>query len=66
MMSLFPPRESIVVSSRLGMGNSRTFFYGVYSVVYISKDILCYGCALMDSVFRELIILLLLKQGTEN
>jgi hypothetical protein len=29
MTSLFPPRESLVVTSRLGTGNSRTFFYGV-------------------------------------
>ncbi len=28
MTSLFPPRESLVVTSRLGTGNSRTFFYG--------------------------------------
>ncbi len=30
MTSLFPSRESLVVTSRLGTGNSRTFFYGVY------------------------------------
>jgi hypothetical protein len=29
MTSLFQPRESLVVTSRLGTGNSRTFFYGV-------------------------------------
>jgi hypothetical protein len=29
MTSLFPPREGLVVTSRLGTGNSRTFFYGV-------------------------------------
>jgi hypothetical protein len=29
MTSLFPPRESLVVTSGLGTGNSRTFFYGV-------------------------------------
>ncbi len=29
MTSLFPPRESLVVTSRLGTANSRTFFYGV-------------------------------------
>ncbi len=29
MTSLFPPRESLVVTSRLGTGNSWTFFYGV-------------------------------------
>jgi hypothetical protein len=29
MTSLFPPRESLVVTSRLGTGNSRFFFYGV-------------------------------------
>ncbi len=28
MTSLFPPRETLVVTSRLGTGNSRTFFYG--------------------------------------
>ncbi len=33
MTSLFPPRESLVVTSRLGTGNSRTFFYGVASVL---------------------------------
>jgi hypothetical protein len=31
MTSLFPPRESLVVTSRLGTGNLRTFFYGVVS-----------------------------------
>ncbi len=31
MTSLFPPRESLVVTSRLGTGNSRSFFYGVGS-----------------------------------
>ncbi len=29
MTSLFPPKESLVVTSRLWTGNSRTFFYGV-------------------------------------
>ncbi len=29
MTSLFPPRESLVVTSRLGTGNSRAFLYGV-------------------------------------
>jgi hypothetical protein len=29
MTSLFPPRESLVVTSRLGTGNWRTFFYGI-------------------------------------
>jgi hypothetical protein len=29
MTSLFPPSESLVVASRLGTGNSRTFFYSV-------------------------------------
>ncbi len=34
MTSLFPPRESLVVTSRLGPGNSRNFFYGVlYSII---------------------------------
>jgi hypothetical protein len=36
MTSLFPPRESLVVTltSRLGTGNLRTFFYGVYVYLY--------------------------------
>ncbi len=29
MTSLFPPRESLVMTSRLGTGHSRTFFYSV-------------------------------------
>jgi hypothetical protein len=33
MTSLFPPRESLVVTSRLGTGNLRTFFYGVLLAV---------------------------------
>ncbi len=36
MTSLFPPRESLVVTSRLGTGNSRTFFT-VYTV-HCKKD----------------------------
>jgi hypothetical protein len=31
MTSLFPPRESLVVTSRLGTGNSPSFFYGAYT-----------------------------------
>jgi hypothetical protein len=34
MTSLFPPRESLVVTSRLGTGNSRTFFYCVSMVIW--------------------------------
>jgi hypothetical protein len=30
MTSLFPPRLSLIVTSRLGTGNLRTFFYGGY------------------------------------
>ncbi len=33
MTSLFPPRESLVVTSRLGTGNSRSFFYSVSSAL---------------------------------
>ncbi len=32
MTSLFPPRESLVLTSRLGTGKSRTFFYGAWLV----------------------------------
>jgi hypothetical protein len=46
MTSLFPPRESLVVTSRLGTGNSRTFFYSAAPsfcdnllVVKVIKDI---------------------------
>ncbi len=31
LTSLFPQRESLVVTSRLGTGKSRTLFYGLYS-----------------------------------
>jgi hypothetical protein len=40
MTSLFPPRESLLVTSRLGKGNSRTFFYGVQYNECISIRIL--------------------------
>jgi hypothetical protein len=36
MKSLFPPRESLVVTSRLGTGNSRTFF-----TVYLRRSHRC-------------------------
>jgi hypothetical protein len=32
--SLFPPRESLVVTSRLGTGNSRTFFLRCNDITY--------------------------------
>jgi hypothetical protein len=36
MTSLFPPRESVVVTSRMGTGNSRTFFLRcTYMVLHI-------------------------------
>jgi hypothetical protein len=35
MTSLFPPRESLVVTSRLGTGNSRTFFLRCVYNTYI-------------------------------
>jgi hypothetical protein len=35
MTSLFPPRESLVVTSRLGTVNSRTFFCGVLLYLYM-------------------------------
>ncbi len=38
MTSLFPPRESLVVTSRLGTGNSRSFFYGVQLVQSYRKQ----------------------------
>jgi hypothetical protein len=41
MTSLFPPRESLVVTSRLGTGNSRTFFYGArYNLLRCQRDYL--------------------------
>ncbi len=35
MTSLFPPRNSLVVTSQLGTGNSRIFFYGVMFCVLL-------------------------------
>ncbi len=37
MTSLFSPRESLVVTSRLGTGTSRSFFYGVFQHFWIPK-----------------------------
>jgi hypothetical protein len=39
MTSLFAPRESLVVTSRLGTGNSRTFFYGVWGEVFTNDPL---------------------------
>ncbi len=38
MTSLFPPRESLVVTSRLGTGNSRTFFLRCSWSPYVSQS----------------------------
>ncbi len=38
LTSFFPPRESLVVTSRLGTGNSRTFFYGVFTI-FCTNDV---------------------------
>jgi hypothetical protein len=43
MTSLFPPRESLVVTSRLGTGNSPTFFFTVY-MKHENKKRLCFLC----------------------
>ncbi len=37
MTSLFPTRESLVVTSQMGTGNSRTFFYGVIRSILSNK-----------------------------
>jgi hypothetical protein len=34
MTSFFPPRESLVVTSRLGTGNSRTIFFTVHALYH--------------------------------
>jgi hypothetical protein len=58
MTSLFPPRESLVVTSRLGTGNSRTFFFTVWSFKKVSKGLAYYYClrcfpdALMMLIFN--------------
>jgi hypothetical protein len=39
MTSLFPPRESLLVTSRLGTGNSRTFFLRCMLLTHLS-----FGC----------------------
>ncbi len=53
MTSLFPPRESLVVTSRLGTGNLRNFFYGVCTVwaavaASTSEILACELCPLHD------------------
>ncbi len=53
MTSLFPPRESLVVTSWLGTGNSRTFFYGVLDPkFYYRKLNITNGWKVNASVFR--------------
>ncbi len=42
MTSLFPPRESLVVTSRLGTGNSRTFFLRCTYAEFNGKKIIVY------------------------
>jgi hypothetical protein len=37
MTSLFPPRKSFVVTSRLGTGNSRTFFYSAGAITLLAE-----------------------------
>ncbi len=39
MTSLFPPRESLVVTSRLGTGNSRTFFLRCRSLLSVAVQL---------------------------
>ncbi len=60
MTSLFPPRESLVVTSRLGTGNSRSFFYGVdplflnrfyFLFLYFIRH--CFICRPSDSTVSE-------------
>ncbi len=45
--SLFPPRESLVVTSRLGTGNSRTFFCTVYCFLFFH----CFYTAFVQKSF---------------
>jgi hypothetical protein len=43
MTSFFPPRESLVVTSRLGTGNSRTFFLRCRNNPHSRSDLqMCY------------------------
>jgi hypothetical protein len=56
MTSLFPPRESLVVTSRLGTGNSRTFFtvYRTLSLFYSFLFRLVVVCAISFSIYPRL------------
>ncbi len=56
MTSLFPPRESLVVTSRLGTGNSRTIFYGVAFKTKILFKIECEWTAKRKSAMRLLVV----------
>jgi hypothetical protein len=55
MTSLFPPRESLVVTSRLGTENSRTFFYGVLLLETLRMHILL-NDAQANNIYRRLAV----------
>jgi hypothetical protein len=55
MTSLFPPRDSLVVTSRLGTGNSRTFFYGVASLMLLASLLLCFSCCIVPAAANILV-----------
>jgi hypothetical protein len=55
MTSLFPPRESLIVTSRLGTGNSRTFFYGEQPAPSLSSlELPTCSCLVLSELHREL------------
>ncbi len=60
MTALFPPRESLVLTSRLGTGNSRTFFY---DVLFINRNMFYIFFILILNFLKNLIFLL---PNTEN
>ncbi len=54
MTSLFPPRESLVVTSRLGTGNSQNFFYGAPTHTNPTQILaVILGCRQVQSLKRE-------------
>ncbi len=54
MTSLFPPRESLVVTSRLGTGNSRSFFYGVCFPLHLPPTTLAMHIFFQNSLLHSI------------
>jgi hypothetical protein len=67
MTSLFPPRESLVVTSRLGTVNSRTFFFTVHvAEPWREQSLLCSEVTKGAAIASKHVSSLLRKETLRN